>query len=56
MNVYFCNGCTEYKNSDIDGRHENDCGFICDECECLDHMHLYKQSMENLAKLMNVEY
>ena len=56
MSVYFCNGCSEYKDSDIDGMHDDsEIGYICDNCECLSHEHFYIQSMTHLAKLMKAE-
>ncbi len=53
MNEYFCNGCSEYKNSDMDGRHDHcELGYICDECEGLTHEEFHKQQIKYLSKLL----
>ncbi len=56
MSVYFCNGCHEYKDSDLEGLHD-DCeiGYICDDCEGLTHEQFYIERMNHLARLMKAE-
>jgi len=53
MSIYFCVGCDQYKDSDYDGYHEGpNEGYICDECECKAHEEFFRDSMDQLRKMM----
>jgi hypothetical protein len=52
MSVYFCVGCNQYIDSDVEGMHSTDEGEICDMCECKNHDDFYNESMNEFKKMI----
>jgi hypothetical protein len=52
MSIFFCAGCNQYLDSDIEGYHEIDDGiFKCDTCECLEHEEEFRECMNQFRKM-----
>ncbi len=53
MSVFYCPGCGNYRDSDIDGYHymtpANE--YLCDNCECKYHEEEFKESMDQFRKM-----
>jgi hypothetical protein len=57
MNYYFCDGCHQYKEPEIDGKHDHvELGYVCNDCEGLTLIEFHKRQTEHLAWLMATEH